>query len=149
MASRNRNGFFRRNAIESCFLCAGPLHGLVDHRTKDIAQASAFRGFVKTLADAHEVYMTLFPADNGGGQRFTARFTDEESGVSLDRLQVIGPNGTDLTLSIDEFRMAWHEDSIDAFLEPNPPITGGRQGRATREADKLILLILPSFEPPC
>jgi len=42
---------------------------------------------VKTLADAHEVYMTLFPADNGGGQRFTAKFTDEQLQAFRDTRQ--------------------------------------------------------------
>jgi hypothetical protein len=40
-------------------------------------EASALGEFVKTVANAHEVYVTLFPGDNGGAKRFTAQFTDE------------------------------------------------------------------------
>jgi hypothetical protein len=35
-------------------------------------------GFIKTVANGHEVYATLLPGDTGGAQRFTAKLTDEQ-----------------------------------------------------------------------
>lgn len=45
---------------------------------KTPAEESALVEFVKAVANGHEVYATLFPGDNGGGKRFTAKFTDEQ-----------------------------------------------------------------------
>jgi hypothetical protein len=45
---------------------------------KTPAEESALVEFVKAVANGHEVYVTLFPGDNGGGERFTAKFTDEQ-----------------------------------------------------------------------
>jgi hypothetical protein len=41
-------------------------------------EESALVEFVKTVANGHEVYATLFPPDTGGGERFTAKLTDEQ-----------------------------------------------------------------------
>jgi hypothetical protein len=45
---------------------------------KTPAEESALVEFVKAVANGHEVYATLFPGDNGGGERFTAKLTDEQ-----------------------------------------------------------------------
>jgi hypothetical protein len=45
---------------------------------KTPVEESALVKFVKEIANGHEVYATLFPGDNGGGQRFTAKLTDEQ-----------------------------------------------------------------------
>ncbi len=49
-----------------------------DIEPKTPAEAAAVVEFVKTVANGHEVYATLFPGDNGGGERFTAKLTDEQ-----------------------------------------------------------------------
>jgi hypothetical protein len=41
-------------------------------------EESSLAQFVKTVANGHQVYATLFPGDTGGGQRFTALLTDEQ-----------------------------------------------------------------------
>jgi hypothetical protein len=45
---------------------------------KTPAEATDMVTFVKVVSDGHEVYATLFPGDSGGGQRFTAKLTDEQ-----------------------------------------------------------------------
>lgn len=57
---------------------------------KTAAEASAFSEFVRTVADAHEAYMTLLPADSGGGSRFTAQFADDQLQQFRDTRQYYG-----------------------------------------------------------
>jgi hypothetical protein len=45
---------------------------------KTPAEESALAAFVRAAANGHEVYATLFPPDTGGGERFTAKLTDEQ-----------------------------------------------------------------------
>jgi hypothetical protein len=45
---------------------------------KTPAEKTAMAAFIKTVADGHEVYATLLPADTGSGQRFSAKLTDEQ-----------------------------------------------------------------------
>jgi len=54
---------------------------------KTPVEASALGEFVKTVANAHEVYVTSFPGDNGGGKRFTAQFTDQQLQAFRDTRQ--------------------------------------------------------------
>jgi hypothetical protein len=45
---------------------------------KTPAEEAALVEFVKAVANGHEIYATLFPGDNGRGERFTAKLTDEQ-----------------------------------------------------------------------
>jgi len=60
----------------SCALARCTVTWSIGPRTS--AEKTAMAAFVRTVADGHEVYATLLPADTGGGQRFTAKLTDEQ-----------------------------------------------------------------------
>jgi len=57
---------------------------------KTPAESSGLGEFVKTVANAHEVYVTLFAGNNGGGKRFTAKLTDEQLQAFQDTQQYYG-----------------------------------------------------------
>lgn len=54
---------------------------------KTAAEQAALVQLVKTVANGHEVYATLFPSDTAGGQRFIALLTDEQLLTFHDVLQ--------------------------------------------------------------
>ncbi|MGO9404986.1 MAG: hypothetical protein ACLPVW_16100 [Terriglobales bacterium] len=60
----------------SCALTRCTVAWYIEPRT--LSEQSALVEFVKTVANGHEVYATLFPGENGSGQRFTAKLTDEQ-----------------------------------------------------------------------
>jgi hypothetical protein len=69
----------------SCALTRCNVTWTIEPKTQ--IEAKAFGEFVKSVADAHEVYATLFPGDSGGGERFTATLTDEQLKAFQDTQQ--------------------------------------------------------------
>jgi hypothetical protein len=61
---------------ESCALTRCTAKWVILPKTP--AEDTAMATFVKAVADGHEVYATMLPGDNGSGQRFTAKLTDEQ-----------------------------------------------------------------------